>query len=79
MQGWTWEESRRELVQRDGHDFGCEAEGIFHTCRERAGDKKSSWINKEKCVKSGLNLNLTKEDYILIKPCSEPNFPQKTI
>lgn len=30
----TWEESRRELVQGDGHDFGREAEGVFDTCGE---------------------------------------------
>lgn len=40
LQRLTWEETRRELVQRDGHDFGCEAEGIFNTYRER-GEKKN--------------------------------------
>ena len=38
MQRATWEESRRELVQRHRHDFGCEAEGVLHTCRAPQGE-----------------------------------------
>lgn len=36
----TWEKSRGELVQRDSHDFGCEAESIFHTCWEQHGSEE---------------------------------------
>lgn len=39
MYGLTWEEPGRELVQRDGHDFGREAEGVFHTCAGRRTGK----------------------------------------
>lgn len=42
-------------MQGHGHYFGCEAEGIFHTCRENREEQEQ---NYESVKKSGLNLIL---------------------
>lgn len=74
MQGSTWEESRRELVQGHGHDFGCEAEGIFHTCSDSRRTKKNHhWSVKQNVLNldwiSSWSEQTKKKKVIYLKRC----------